>query len=55
MPRYTVKVAVRILEFYEVNAASEQEASENWADGNLRHTSDEALDSQVLGVFLMED
>jgi hypothetical protein len=50
MPKFDVKVAVRILEIYEVEAASEEEARENWADGDLVHTSDGALDSEVLSV-----
>jgi hypothetical protein len=36
MPRFNVKVACIKHEFYTVEAASEQEALDNWAiDGNL--------------------
>jgi hypothetical protein len=52
MPIFTVKVAVRILEIYEIEAENEDEARENWADGSLEHHSDEALDTQVLSVKL---
>jgi hypothetical protein len=50
MPRFTVRVAVRILEIYEVEAENEHEAREFWADGSLKHHSDEALDTEVLSV-----
>lgn len=55
MPIFTVKVAVRILEIYEIGAENEEEARENWADGSLEHHSDEALDTEVLSVKRAED
>lgn len=50
MTTYHVKVAVQILEIYEVEAEDEETASESWSDGKLIHTNDEALDSTVLSV-----
>jgi hypothetical protein len=50
MKKYRVKVAVRILEVYEVDAENPETASEDWFGGNLIHTSDEALDSEILSV-----
>ncbi|MGO9468047.1 MAG: hypothetical protein ACLQVF_28270 [Isosphaeraceae bacterium] len=53
MKRSHVNVAVRILEIYEVEAADEAEARDCWSDGKLIHTSDEALDSEVLSVEVL--
>jgi hypothetical protein len=50
MKTYRVKVAVRVLEIYEVRAEDEADASDNWSDGDLIHTSDEALETEVLSV-----
>jgi len=50
MKKYHVKVAVRILEIYEVEAEDREAASETWMEGDLVHTNDEALDSEVLSV-----
>jgi hypothetical protein len=50
MKTYRVKVAIRILEIYHVEAEDEEEAAESWADGDLVHTNDEALDSTVLTI-----
>ena len=50
MKKYHVSVAVQILEIYEVEAEDPESASESWAEGDLIHTNDEALDSIVLSV-----
>lgn len=50
MKTYHVKVAVQILEIYEVEAEDAETASESWSEGKLIHTNDEALDSTVLSV-----
>jgi hypothetical protein len=50
MKKYHVKVAVQILEIYEVEAEDAEAASEVWSDGDLIYTNDEALDSAVLSV-----
>ncbi len=50
MKRFHVKVAVRILEIYEVEAADTAEAADCWCDGELIHASDEALDTEFLSV-----
>jgi hypothetical protein len=50
MKTYHVKVAVQILEIYEIEAEDAEAASESWSDGDLIHTNDEALDSIVLSV-----
>ena len=50
MKKYHVKVAVRILEIYEVEAEDPAAAADYWPDGKLIHTSDEALDSEFLSV-----
>ena len=50
MKKYHVKVAVQVLEVYEVEAEDPRTASECWSDGDLIHTNDEALDSIVLSV-----
>jgi hypothetical protein len=50
MKTYHVNVAVRILEVYQVEARDDEEASLNWNDGDLIHTSGEALDAEVLSV-----
>jgi hypothetical protein len=50
MKTFHVKVAVRILEFYEVEADDPAEAEAIWSDGELIHTSDEALDTEILSV-----
>jgi hypothetical protein len=50
MKTYHVKVAIRILEIYKVEAEDEESARDMWCDGDLIHTSDEALDSEVLSV-----
>ena len=50
MKRYRVKVAVKILETYEVEATSEGEAADDWGLGELIDADDEALESEVLEV-----
>lgn len=50
MKTYEVSVAVRILEIYRVEADDEEAAAELWCDGELIHTNDEALDSDLLAV-----
>jgi hypothetical protein len=50
MSRFHVKVAVRILEIYEIEAEDAAEARDCWSDGTLIHTSDEALETEVLSV-----
>jgi len=50
MRKYHVTVAVRILEIYEIEAEDQKTVSESWAEGDLIHTNDEALDSNVLSV-----
>jgi hypothetical protein len=50
MKTYHVKVAVRILEIHEVEAEDAETAAVVWDDGELIHTDNEALDSEVLSV-----
>lgn len=50
MKRFHVSVAVRILEIYEIEAEDAAEARDCWSDGTLIHTSDEALETEVLSV-----
>ncbi len=50
MKNYHVKVAVRILEIYEVQAKDKEAAADSWSDGDLIRTYDEALDSEILSV-----
>ena len=50
MKKYHVKVAVQILEIYEVEAEDPEIAADDWSFGDLIHTNDEALESIVLSV-----
>lgn len=50
MKKFHVKVAIKILEIYEIEAEDPADASELWSDGKLIHTNDEALDAEVLSV-----
>jgi hypothetical protein len=50
MKKYHVKVAVQILEIYEVEAADAETAGEDWGYGKLINADDEALESTVLSV-----
>ncbi len=50
MKTFHVKVAVRILEIYEVEAENAADAKEMWSDGAIIHTSDEAFDTEILST-----
>jgi hypothetical protein len=50
MKKYRVKVAVQILEIYEVEAEDAETASDCWDYGKLIDADDEALESTVLSV-----
>ncbi len=50
MKTYHVKVTVRILEIYEVEAEDAETAADDWPFGRLIDTDDEALESTVLSV-----
>jgi hypothetical protein len=50
MKKIHVKVAVKILEIYAIEAETDADASELWCDGDLIHTNDEALEAEVLVV-----
>jgi hypothetical protein len=50
MKTYHVKVAVQILEIYEIEADDPETASDDWSSGDLIYTDDDALDSTVLSV-----
>ena len=50
MRTFHVAVAIRILEIYQVEAQDEASAAEAWTDGDLIHTNDAALDSEILSV-----
>lgn len=47
--RFRVKVIARTLETYEVDAASEEEAGDSWAEGRLIGTDDD-LENEILEV-----
>jgi hypothetical protein len=50
MKRYRVKVAVKTLELYEVEADTPEDAADGWGLGRLLDADDEALESEVLSV-----
>ena len=50
MPDYTVTVVGRVYEYYEVEADSEEEAMDKWADGTFVHS--EAFDCEATGARL---
>jgi hypothetical protein len=50
MKKFRVKVAVTTLEIYALEAEDEAEARDCWSDGDLIHTDDEALETEVLSV-----
>ena len=50
MKTYHVRVAVRVLEIWEVEAENAEDAMATWDDGKLIHTSDEALDTETLSA-----
>ena len=54
MKKYRVKVAVQILEIYEIEAEDAETAADDWSFGALIHTDDEALESIVLSVQEVE-
>jgi hypothetical protein len=50
MKKYHVKVAARVLEIWEVEAETADDAIATWDDGRLIHTCDEALETEVLSA-----
>ena len=50
MKTYHVKVIIRILETYKVEAEDKEAAEDFWAEGKLIETDDEALECEVLSV-----
>ena len=48
MKTYTVTVKVSLLEFYEVDADTPEEALENWDDGLFLGSDDTHLDAKSL-------
>jgi len=50
MKTYHVKVAVKVLEIWEVEAQNADDAMETWDEGKLIHTCDEALDTEILSA-----
>ena len=50
MKKYHVKVAVQILEIYEIEAKDADMASDDWSFGRLIDADDEALESTFLSV-----
>ena len=50
MKTFEIRVAVRTLEIYEVEAESEEAAREAWSDGELVHINNETLDSEIVSV-----
>jgi len=50
MKTYRVKVISRILEFYEVEAGSLEEAEELYALGHYLGCDEEALDNEVVSI-----
>ena len=48
MKTYTVTVKVSLLEFYEVEAETREEALENWSDGVFVGSDDSHLDAEPL-------
>jgi len=50
MKTFEIRVAVRTLEIYQVEAENAEAAREAWCDGELVHASDEALNSEILSV-----
>jgi hypothetical protein len=50
MKNFHVKVAVQILEIYEVETQDAETAAEDWGRGELVGAADEALESTVLSV-----
>ena len=50
MKKYHVKVAVKILEIYEVQAPNAPSAAKTWSKGRLVYIDDEVRKSTVLSV-----
>lgn len=50
MKTYTVTVKVSLIEFYEVEAESPEEAMENWQDGVLLDSDDTHRDAEPLNA-----
>jgi len=50
MKTYRVKVIIRTLEYYEVEADSPEEAEELYALGDYLGCDEEALDNEVISV-----
>jgi hypothetical protein len=50
MKKYHVKVAVQILEIYEVQVPDAPSAAKAWSKGRLVYIDDEARQSTVLSV-----
>ena len=48
MKTYTVTVKVSVLEFYEVEAETREEALDNWSDGVFVGSDDSHLDAEPL-------
>lgn len=48
MKTYTVTVKVTLLEYYEVEAATADDALANWRDGRCLGTGDSHLDAEPL-------
>ena len=50
MRTYRVKVITRVLEFYEIEADSPEEAEELYALGHYLGCDEEALDNEIAGI-----
>ncbi len=50
MTTYHVKVAAKVLEIWEVEAENADDAKANWNNGELIHTCDEALETEMLSA-----
>lgn len=50
MKTFHVKVAVQVLEIYQVQAEDAQTAAEDWGSGKLIDADDETLESTILAV-----
>jgi hypothetical protein len=50
MKKYRVKVAVQVLEIYEIEAEDAEMAADDWSFGAFIYSDDEALESTVLSV-----
>lgn len=48
MPTYTVTIRVSLLEHYEIEAATSEDALSNWRDGRFLSTDDTHLDAEPL-------